>query len=109
MTETHRVRDLAELVARHDRRRDRLAAQPAQGGRRRTTSSCRTTSSSRSASTRSRSREGLLSEVVDVAQKYAYRVDRSRVPAVSAWTKEIAARVERDPESGRRIGAAPGA
>ena len=31
MTETHRVRDLAEMVAEHDRRRDRLAAQSAQG------------------------------------------------------------------------------
>lgn len=41
---------------------------------------------------------GLLSEVVDVARKYAYRVDRSRVPAVSAWTREIAAIVEHDPE-----------
>jgi nucleoside-diphosphate-sugar epimerase len=31
MTETHRVRDLAEDDFRHDRRRDRLAAEPAQG------------------------------------------------------------------------------
>jgi UDP-sulfoquinovose synthase len=45
---------------------------------------------------------GLLSEVVDVARKYAYRVDRNRVPAVSAWTKDIAAKIERDPE-GRRL------
>ncbi len=43
-------------------------------------------------------REGLLSEVVEVAKKYAYRVDRSRIPCVSAWTKELASRVERDPE-----------
>jgi len=42
--------------------------------------------------------EGLLEEVVDVAKKYAHRIDRSRVPAVSAWTKDIAQRVERDPE-----------
>ena len=42
--------------------------------------------------------DGLLAEVVDVAKKYAYRVDRSRVPAVSAWTREIAAIVEHDPE-----------
>ena len=35
-------------------------------------------------------RDGLLSEVVDVAKKYAYRVDRTRIPCVSAWTKEIA-------------------
>ncbi|MEC9401652.1 MAG: NAD-dependent dehydratase, partial [Pseudomonadota bacterium] len=45
--------------------------------------------------------EGLLSEVVDVAKNFAYRVDRSRVPAVSAWTKEIADEIERDPEHPR--------
>jgi UDP-sulfoquinovose synthase len=42
--------------------------------------------------------EGLLEEVVEVAKKYSYRVDRSRVAAVSAWTKEIGKMVERDPE-----------
>ncbi|WP_425070396.1 NAD-dependent epimerase/dehydratase family protein [Sagittula sp. S175] len=42
--------------------------------------------------------EGLLSEVVDVAKKYAHRIDRSRVPAVSAWTKDIAQTVDHDPE-----------
>lgn len=45
--------------------------------------------------------DGLLSEVVDVAKAYAYRIDRSRVPAVSAWTKEIATEIERDPEHPR--------
>ena len=43
-------------------------------------------------------REGLLSEVVEVARRYAYRVDRMRIPCASAWTKELASRVERDPE-----------
>ncbi|MBY6115541.1 NAD-dependent epimerase/dehydratase family protein [Mameliella alba] len=42
--------------------------------------------------------EGLLSEVVDVAKKFAHRIDRSRVAAVSAWTKDIAAKVDHDPE-----------
>ena len=37
-----------------------------------------------------------------MAKKFAYRVDRSRVPAVSAWTKDIAKTVERDPE-GKRL------
>ncbi len=45
---------------------------------------------------------GLLSEIVDVAKKYAHRVDRTRVPAVSAWTRDIAATVNRDPE-GKRL------
>ncbi|SFR08483.1 NAD-dependent epimerase/dehydratase family protein [Poseidonocella sedimentorum] len=43
-------------------------------------------------------RDGLLNEVVEVARKFAHRIDRSRVPAVSAWTKDIAGRVETDPE-----------
>ncbi|MGO4838087.1 NAD-dependent dehydratase, partial [Rhizobiaceae sp. 2RAB30] len=46
--------------------------------------------------------KGLLSEVIDVAKKYAYRVDRSRIPAMSAWTKDIAPTLERDPE-GKRL------
>jgi UDP-sulfoquinovose synthase len=46
--------------------------------------------------------EGLLSEVIDVARKYAYRVDRSRIPALSAWTKAIAPTLERDPV-GKRL------
>ena len=35
-------------------------------------------------------KEGLLEEIVDVAKKYEYRLDRTHVPATSAWTKEIA-------------------
>ncbi|SNR72827.1 NAD-dependent epimerase/dehydratase family protein [Puniceibacterium sediminis] len=42
--------------------------------------------------------DGLLSEMVDVARKYAHRIDRSRVPAVSAWTKDIARAINHDPE-----------
>ncbi|MAU20666.1 MAG: NAD-dependent dehydratase [Martelella sp.] len=43
-------------------------------------------------------KEGLLGEIVDIAKKYSYRVDRKRVPAVSAWTKDIATKINRDPE-----------
>jgi UDP-sulfoquinovose synthase len=46
--------------------------------------------------------EGLLDEVVEVARKYAHRIDRSRVPAVSAWTRDLAGKVEHDPE-GKRL------
>ena len=46
--------------------------------------------------------EGLLTEVVDVARKFAYRVDRSRIPAFSAWTRDLTPTLERDPE-GRRL------
>ena len=97
MTETHRVRDLAEMVAgltgakiawlpnpRKEAAENDLVVENAQFlalGLEPTTLA-----------------DGLLAEVVDVARRFAYRVDRSRVPAVSAWTREIAARVERDPE-----------
>jgi UDP-sulfoquinovose synthase len=42
--------------------------------------------------------KGLLAEVVEVARKYSYRVDRSRIPAVSAWTRDIAPTINTDPE-----------
>ena len=101
MTETHRVRDLAELVAgmvggkvaylpnpRKEAAENDLVVHNEQFldlGLHPTTLE-----------------KGLLAEVVDVAKKYAYRVDRSRVPSVSAWTKDIAATIERDPE-GKRL------
>ena len=36
---------------------------------------------------------GLLAELVEVAGKFIHRVDRSRVPSTSAWTRELAAKV----------------
>jgi UDP-sulfoquinovose synthase len=101
MTETHRVRDLAEMIAkitgseiawlpnprkeapenelivRNDKFRE-LGLDPIT------------------------LKAGLMSEIVDVARKFAYRVDRARVPAVSAWTKDIAATINHDPE-GKRL------
>jgi UDP-sulfoquinovose synthase len=101
MTETHRVRDLAELVAniaggrvaylpnpRKEAPENDLVVRNEQFlelGLKPTTLA-----------------DGLLSEVVDVAKRYAYRVDRSRIPALSAWTKDIASTLERDPE-GKRL------
>lgn len=35
-------------------------------------------------------REGLLDELLDVSRKYAHRVDVSRIPSTSAWTRDIA-------------------
>ena len=97
MTETHRVRDLASLVAeltgakiawlpnpRKEAAENELVVKNDQF---RTLGLDPITL-----------RAGLLSEVVDVAKKYAYRVDRNRIPCVSAWTKEIARIVEHDPE-----------
>ena len=42
-------------------------------------------------------RDGLLTELVDVARKFIHRVDRSRIRSTSAWTREIAARIGAEP------------
>ncbi len=38
-------------------------------------------------------RDGLLTELVEVARKYLHRVDSSRIPSTSAWTRELAAQL----------------
>lgn len=97
MTETHRVRDLAELVAKLTGASVKFLPNP------------RKEADENELIVRNEQflalgldpttlAEGLLEEVVDVAKRYAHRIDRSRVPAVSAWTKDIAQRVEHDPE-----------
>ncbi|TDK39334.1 NAD-dependent epimerase/dehydratase family protein [Rhizobium deserti] len=101
MTETHRIRDLAEIVSKMSGAQIAWLPNP------------RKEAPENDLIVRNEKflglglepttlGEGLLSEIVDVARKYAYRVDRSRVPAVSAWTKDIAAKVEHDPE-GKRL------
>ena len=35
-------------------------------------------------------RQGLMSEVTDIARQYAHRCDKSRIPCESHWTTEIA-------------------
>jgi len=97
MTETHRVRDLARLVAGLTGARVAYLPNP------------RKEADENELVVRNDQflglglqpitlAEGLLTEVVDVARKYAHRIDRSRVPAVSAWTRDIANRVVHDPE-----------
>jgi UDP-sulfoquinovose synthase len=97
MTETHRVRDLAELVARLTGAEIAWLPNPRKEAAENdlVVKNDQFLSLGLEPTTLA---DGLLAEVVDVARKYAYRVDRSRVPAVSAWTREIAARVEHDPE-----------
>ncbi len=100
MTETHRVRDLAEMVA------ELTGAQVAYLPNPRKEAAendliVKNDSFLALGLTPTKLADGLLDEVVEVAKKYAHRIDRSRVPAVSAWTKDIANRVETDPEGTR--------
>ena len=101
MTETHRVRDLAEMIAGLTGSEIAWLPNP------------RKEAAENDLVVRNEKfrqlglnpitlQDGLLEEIVDVGKKYAYRVDRSRVPAVSAWTKDIAAKINHDPE-GRRL------
>ncbi|WP_095589631.1 NAD-dependent epimerase/dehydratase family protein [Actibacterium ureilyticum] len=101
MTETHRVRDLAEMVAKMTGAEIAFLPNP------------RKEAAENDLIVKNDNflalglnpitlEEGLLDEVVEVARKFAHRIDRKRVPAVSAWTKDIAGRVETDPE-GKRL------
>ena len=51
-------------------------------------------------------REGLLTEVTDIAGRYASRCDRRRIPCVSHWTRDIAEADQPRPRqgSGHRTG-----
>lgn len=101
MTETHRVRDLAELIARMTGAKVAYLPNP----RKEAAENDLVVRNDKFLSLGLNPitlEEGLLAEVVDVAKKFDYRVDRSRIPAVSAWTKDIAPTIERDPE-GKRL------
>jgi UDP-sulfoquinovose synthase len=100
MTETHRVRDLAEMISKMSGAQIAWLPNP----RKEAPENDLVVKNDKFLSLGLQPTtlgEGLLAEIVDVAKKYAYRVDRSRVPAVSAWTRDIAAKVEHDPEGMR--------
>ena len=92
MTEVHRVRDLANLV--HQLTGAEVAYLP----------NPRKEAAENELSVRNDQflalgldpielRDGLLTELVDVARKFIHRVDRSRIPSTSAWTRDIANRI----------------
>ncbi len=100
MTETHRVRDLAELVAKKTGAKIAYLPNP----RKEAAENDLIVKNDQFLALGldpTTLEEGLLDEVVEVARKFAHRIDRTRVPAVSAWTKDLASRVEKDPESSR--------
>ena len=100
MTETHRVRDLAEMIAQLTGAKIAYLPNP----RKEAAENDLVVKNDKFLGLGLKPitlAEGLLEEVVDVARHFAYRIDRSRVPAVSAWTKDIADTIEHDPEHPR--------
>ena len=89
MTETHRVRELAQLVSRMTGADISYLPNP------------RNEADENELVVKNdqflqlglepiRLQDGLLDELVDVAKKFSHRIDRSRIPCTSAWTKDIA-------------------
>ena len=93
MTEVHRVRDLANLVAELTGRGSGACARAHAKKQPRTTSLCRTANSWLLASIRSSCRTDCSPNSSTSRAKFIHRVDRSRIPSTSAWTRDIAAKL----------------
>lgn len=87
MTETHRVRDLAELIGRISGAQVQLVPNPRKESAENELHVANDTFIGLGLEPTFLA-EGLLHEVEDVARKYADRADRSKIPARSLWTKE---------------------
>ncbi|WKK61169.1 NAD-dependent epimerase/dehydratase family protein [Corynebacterium sp. P3-F1] len=85
MTETHRVRDLAKLVASISGTDYALVPNPRKESAENELHVSNDTFLSLGLEP-TKLAEGLLQEVEDVAKKYADRADRSKIPARSLWT-----------------------
>ena len=92
MTEVHRVRDLANLVSELTGAKVAYLPNPRQEAEENDLS-VRNDQFLSLGLRPVRLQDGLLTELVDVAKKYIHRVDRSRVPSTSAWTRERAAQL----------------
>ncbi len=97
MTETHRVRDLARIICDLTGAKMNLLPNPRKEAEENDLV-VRNEQFLKLGLEPTTLAEGLLSEMVDVARKYAHRIDRTRVPAVSAWTRDLALSVNHDPE-----------
>ena len=89
MTETHRVKDLAELVAKMVGGEIAFLPNPRKEAAENDlkVSNAGLLGLGLDPITLE---NGLLEELVDVARKYKHRIDSKRIPCTSAWTKEIA-------------------
>ena len=89
MTETHRVRDLAELIARVSGAEVQLVPNPRKESAENELHVANDTFIGLGLEPTFLA-EGLLQEVEDVARRYADRVDETKIPARSLWTSEQA-------------------
>ncbi|OFR67335.1 NAD-dependent epimerase/dehydratase family protein [Corynebacterium sp. HMSC078H07] len=87
MTETHRVRDLAELLAKISGAEVAYVPNPRKESAENELHVTNDTFLELGLEPTTLS-EGLLHEVEEVARKYAERVDRDKIPAQSLWTKQ---------------------
>ena len=86
MTETHRVRELAELVSRLSGTEFALVPNPRKEADENELHVTNDTFLDVGLKP-TKLEEGLLQEVEDVAKHYAHRVDRTKIPARSLWTR----------------------
>ncbi|MGO1844707.1 MAG: NAD-dependent epimerase/dehydratase family protein, partial [Corynebacterium casei] len=100
MTETHRVRDLAELIAEISSAEVAYVPNPRKESAENDLHVHNDTFLELGLEPTTLS-EGLLQEVEEVARKYADRVDRSKIPAQSLWTSAQQAGVPEQQESAR--------
>ena len=98
MTETHRVRDLAELIAKLSEAEVAYVPNPRKESAENDLHVHNDTFLELGLEPTTLS-EGLLQEVEEVARKYANRVDRTKIPAQSLWTSAQQAGVPEQAEA----------